>query len=71
MQKGHIFLLRFPCHSKDITHNGDGSYHGVKADMSRHPEENSSRHAQSHSLIQNLRRQERARNIANPRDQAK
>jgi hypothetical protein len=71
MQKGHIFLLRFPCHIKDITHNGDGSYHSIKADMGRHPEDNSFRHAQSHGLIQNIGGQEHTCNIASPRDQAR
>lgn len=33
MQKGRVFLIGFPCHIKDIAHNGDSSSYGVNTDV--------------------------------------
>ena len=70
MQKDRIFLIGFPCYIKDITHNRDGSYHGVNADVGYHPEEHSFRRAQSYRLIKNIGGQECPRSVPYPRDQA-
>jgi hypothetical protein len=70
MQKGRVFLIGFPCHIKDITHNRDGSSHSVNTDVGYHPEEHSARRAQLNRFIQKIGGQERPRSITNPRDQA-
>ena len=71
VEESDILLIRLPGNIEDITHNGDDAYQSIKANIRHHPEQDTARHTQSDSLIDNIGRQERAKCIPYARDKAK